>query len=117
RGRYRRHENLASARARGGPAKILDVSSEGRVIGPIFNRPDACFGRHAVDRARHRLREEIREPLTVAAEPAQRNRLLGTNLETADALEDVHGPARFAELAVVDDVEADVDLALHDLLD
>src|SRR5690606_13386720 len=83
----------------------------------ILDRPDAGLGRHAVDRARHLLREELRETLPVAAEPAQRDGLLGADLEAADALEDVRRPARLAELAVVHDVEAGLDLPKHDLLD
>src|SRR5690606_15270622 len=83
----------------------------------IADRPDTGLRRHAVDRARHRLGEEVRETLTVAAEPAQRSEHVGADLEAGQALEYVGCPARLAELAVVHDVEPGLDLTKHDFLD
>src|SRR5690606_9570609 len=57
------------------------------------------------------------EPLAVAAEPTERDGLLRTNLEAADALEDIGRPARLAELAVIHDVEPGLDLVEHDFVD
>src|SRR5690606_33374332 len=61
--------------------------------------------------------EEFGEALAVPAEPAQRRAEIGADLEAADSLEDVRRPARFAVLAVVDDIEANIDLPPDDVLD
>ena len=63
------------------------------------------------------LFEEIVEALEVSAEPVQRDDLVAPQLEARQALQDVGGPARLAELAVADDVEAGLGLLAHDIVD
>src|SRR5581483_8080674 len=64
----------------------------------------------AGDSARKLLRHEILETLTIAPEPVGWIERAGPRLEARGALEDVVRPARLAELAVVDDVDAGLGL-------
>jgi hypothetical protein len=61
--------------------------------------------------------EKALEAVSVPTEPHKRLQPLGVDFESAYALEDVGGPGRLAELAVVHDIEADPELVRDDFGD
>ena len=65
------------------------------------------------NRSRHFHGEKLAEAFAVSAEPAQGDELLAADFEAGDALQHVGSPARLAEFAVIDHVDARLSLASH----
>ena len=95
-------------------SEVVEVALD-RGLALVGDRADANFGWRPGQRAGHLLGKEFGEPLAVATEPVQRHQFVLAHFEARDALEDVRRPARLAEFAVVDDVEADGHLLADDI--
>src|SRR6185437_11738554 len=96
--------------------EVFEIAPDRRVIA-IGDRPDAGMAGRADGAARELLAHEIGKAQPVAAEPDRGIKPLRARLEAADPLERVIGPAGFAELAVIDDVEPMLGLLLDDRCD
>src|SRR6478735_3664902 len=112
--RDRGEEHLLYVRRGGGRSEVVEIAPDAGVA-LIGDGADAGMSRRA-DRAARELRgHEIRKPDAVAAQPDCGVELVRPRLEPAQALQAVIGPAGFAELAIVDDVDPRLRLPRYDV--
>ena len=76
----------------------------------VFDWTNAGMARRALSSARKLGRHELRKPHAIAPEPHRFIEFVRLRFEAAQAIEDVIGPAGFAELTVIDDVDTRLDL-------
>ena len=110
------HEGLGDLHLLQGVGQGLDGEGDGLAV-LIADRSDAGLGRRAPRRPGKFLGQELGEAHAVRAQPFDLAQPVGPDLEARDPPDDVVGPAFLAELAVVDDVEADSRLLLDHLRD
>jgi hypothetical protein len=79
----------------------------------VCNRRDADVTGTAGHRARKLVLHEFAKADAVSTEPHGFKETIGSRLEAGQAVEHVVRPARFPVFAVVDDVDAGIDLASH----
>ena len=112
--RDRGEEHVLGGRRRGGGFQVVEIAPHGGVAA-IGDRLGAGMSGRADGAARKFRRHEFREAVAVAAEPDRLIERVGPRLEPGEPLQAVVGPAGFAVLAVIDDVDAGLGLARDDV--
>ena len=114
RGRDRGEEHVLGRRGRRGGLEVFEIAAHGGMAA-IGNRRRAGMAGRADGAARKFRRHEFRKTMAVAAEPHRLIERIRPRLESAQPLQAVVRPAGFAELAVIDHVDAGLRLPRDDV--